>query len=289
MGLKRLFKKVGKVVKKALPFAAMAAPFIPGVGGFIGKGLGAVTGKLLGGSAMGAKIGAGIGRAVHGIGGMLGGGVSSAKGLFSPEILAGVGGDIYSAKQMRESAQDQMAFQERMSSTAHQRETADLRAAGLNPILSGTGGGGASSPGGAGFDVPNFGDRLGSALQLKLQKAQIDNVNASTQNTHAQTAQTVQATAKEAAGKPYWDKSARLDVERKIQEIDNLETSERLTASQAHRAQVLLKDILQDRQLRDYIQSTDYAERKAFNRVLTGDADATTLSRVLRTLKEFIK
>ncbi|HAN48979.1 MAG TPA: hypothetical protein DCQ20_08920 [Nitrospira sp.] len=173
-------------------------------------------------------------------------------------------------------AQKQMDFQERMSSTAWQRGTADMAAAGLNPMLAFSQGG-ASSPGGsmatmgsptlAGLSgAKQSAETQGELMQLAQGKANIDQVKAQTEKIKADTVDQRIVTARALAdlGTAEWHESGG-----NYRRLSDKEKARR-AAAEADSAEV-------ERDVNRVSFSADSAKRAADSR--RADAEAT-LSRL---------
>lgn len=121
--------------------------------------------KFTGGSSSsadntsGALLGQVSKTAVDAYTGNYGGMVTDALGLLLPTAGSYVNNQLAIGL-----ARENRDWQERMANTAHQREMADLKAAGLNPLLTATGGSGATTPSGSVASTENIFQDMQSGL-----------------------------------------------------------------------------------------------------------------------------
>lgn len=114
-------------------------------------------------------------------------------GALAGGVISGVGGFLGAQsanKANKQIAREQMAFQENMSNTAYQRATADMRAAGINPMLAAQNGGASSPPGASAQMQSELGPAVSSAVQAAQAVASIEQIQANTELQEAQTNKT---------------------------------------------------------------------------------------------------
>ena len=122
--------------------------------------------------------GAAWGAASGGITGAMAGGVGAGPGAIAGAVGGLVGGIVQNEQNRKqageahdwavEDAAVNRAWQEQMANSAHQRQVKDLRAAGLNPILSANAGAGTGSGAMPSVSTPVMQDSLGKAVTTSL-------------------------------------------------------------------------------------------------------------------------
>lgn len=163
-------------------------------------------------------------------------------------LMGGLFGNESSAKE----AAANRHWQEGMSGSAHQREVADLRAAGLNPILSATRGG-ASTPGGA---VAAQGNPMQGVVSSATDAARAEE---EVENLRAQNLQITADAWLKRAQKVQAEEAAKHSIDLQRQTQQQTKTEMERTREQKYNADIA-GDTAKGRKLEGEIDETRYGE-----------------------------